>query len=56
MDKLGKRLIVFVDDFDRLTDVEIIEVLKLIDKNAAFRNTIFITAYDERAVSNALRK
>ena len=56
LDKLGKRLIVFVDDFDRLTDVEIIEVLKLTDKNAAFRNTIFITAYDEKAVSNALRK
>lgn len=56
LDKLGKRLIVFVDDFDRLTDVEIIEVLKLIDKNAAFRNTVFITAYDEKAVSNALRK
>lgn len=56
LDKLGKRLIVFVDDFDRLTDVEIIEVLKLIDKNAAFRSTIFITAYDEKAVSNALRK
>ncbi len=56
LDDLGKRLIVFIDDFDRLTDIEIIEVLKLIDKNAAFRHTIFITAYDEGAVSNALRK
>lgn len=56
LDNLNKRLIVFIDDFDRLTDVEIIEVLKLIDKNAAFRNTIFITAYDEAAVSNALTK
>lgn len=56
LDKLDKRLIVFIDDFDRLTDVEIIEVLKLIDNNAAFRHTIFITAYDEAAVSNALKK
>ena len=56
LDNLNKRLIIFIDDFDRLTDVEIIEVLKLIDKNAAFRHTIFITAYDEKAVSNALRK
>lgn len=56
LDNLGKRLIVFIDDFDRLTDVEIIEVLKLIDKNAAFRHTVFITAYDETAVSNALKK
>ena len=56
LDCLGKRLIVFVDDFDRLTDEEIIEVLKLIDNNAAFRHTIFITAYDEGAVANALKK
>ena len=56
LDNLGKRLIVFIDDFDRLTDAEIIEVLKLIDKNAAFRHTVFITAYDEGAVSNALKK
>lgn len=56
LDKLGKRLIVFIDDFDRLVDVEIIEVLKLIDKNAAFRHTVFITAYDEGAVSKALKR
>lgn len=56
LDSIGKRLIVFIDDFDRLTDVEIIEVLKLIDNNAAFRHTVFITAYDEGAVSNALKK
>ena len=56
LDCLGKRLVVFVDDFDRLTDEEIIEVLKLIDNNAAFRHTIFITAYDEGAVANALKK
>ena len=31
-------------------------MLKLIDNNAAFRHTIFITAYDETAVSNALKK
>lgn len=56
LDNLDKRLVVFIDDFDRLTDVEIIEVLKLIDNNAAFRHTIFVTAYDEAAVSNALKR
>lgn len=56
LDGLGKRLVVFIDDFDRLTDAEIIEVLKLIDNNAAFRHTIFVTAYDEGAVSNALKR
>lgn len=56
LDRLGKRLIVIIDDFDRLTAREIIEVLKLIDKNAAFRHTVFITAYDDTAVTNALRE
>lgn len=56
LDNIGKKLVVFIDDFDRLTDKEIIEVLKLIDNNAAFKRTVFITAYDEVAVSNALQK
>lgn len=56
LDIIGKRLIIFIDDFDRLTEAEVIEMLKLIDNNAAFRHTVFITAYDEIAVSNALKK
>lgn len=47
LSRIGKKLIVFIDDTDRLTGEEIIEVLKLIDKNAAFRNTIFVTAMDK---------
>lgn len=50
-----KRIIVFVEDFDRLTGSEIIEVLKLIDNNAAFPNIIFITAYDKENVSAMLQ-
>lgn len=49
------RIIVFVEDFDRLTGPEIIEVLKLIDNNAAFPNIIFITAYDKENVSAMLQ-
>ena len=50
-----KRIIVFVEDFDRLTCPEIVEVLKLIDNNAAFPNMIFITAYDKENVSAMLQ-
>ena len=46
-----KRIIVFMEDFDRLTCPEIIEVLKLINSNAAFPNIIFITAYDKENVN-----
>ncbi len=41
------RIIVIIEDFDRLLKDEIIEVLKLIDGNASFSNIIFITAFDK---------
>lgn len=48
---LKKKILVVIDDFDRLTKAEILEVLKLIDKNAAFPNIIFLTAYDKEHVN-----
>lgn len=47
INQVGKKIVVFIDDFDRLTGEEIQEVLKLIDKNAAFPKTFFVTAYDK---------
>ena len=49
-DSLKKRVLVMIDDFDRLTKEEILEVLKLIDNNAAFPKLIFLTAYDKKQV------
>ena len=54
--KLGRRVYVMIDDLDRLSAEEILEVLKLIDRNASFSNTVFITAYDKDYVNNVLRK
>lgn len=51
---LSKRVLVVIDDFDRLSKDEILEVLKLIDSNAAFGNLIFLTAYDKKQVNKAL--
>ena len=51
---LNKRILVIIDDFDRLSKEEILEVLKLIDSNAAFPNLIFLTAYDKEQVNIAL--
>lgn len=53
--KLGRRVYVMIDDLDRLSAEEILEVLKLIDRNASFSNTVFITAYDKAYVDNVLR-
>lgn len=54
--ELGKRVYVFLDDLDRLSGEEILEVLKLMDRNASFSNTVFITAYDKAYVNNVLKK
>lgn len=53
---VNKKIVVFIDDLDRLTCEEILEVLKLITKNAAFVNTVFITAYDKDYINCILEK
>ncbi|KGL48074.1 KAP family P-loop NTPase fold protein [Porphyromonas cangingivalis] len=52
--RLGKRVVVFIDDFDRLLREEVIEVLKLIDGNASFSNMIFFAAYDKQHLNKIL--
>lgn len=51
---LHKKVLIVIDDFDRLSKEEIMEVLKLIDSNAAFNNLIFLTAYDKEQVNRSL--
>lgn len=53
---LGKRVYVVIDDFDRLTGEEILEVLKLVDRNASFNNVVFVMAYDKEYINNVLSK
>lgn len=54
--RIGKKIVIIIDDLDRLLSHEIIEVFKLIDGNASFKNIIFITAYDKVYVNNILQK
>ncbi|MDB5141667.1 MAG: family P-loop protein [Mucilaginibacter sp.] len=54
--KTGKRLIIFVDDLDRLSGSEVFEVLKIIRNTANFSNTFFIVGLDEQYVVQALTK
>ena len=53
---IGRRVYVAIDDLDRLTGEEIVEVLKLVDRNASFNNVVFVMAYDKEYVNNVLRK
>lgn len=52
--RLKKGIIVIIEDLDRLTEDEIVEVFKLIDGNAAFDNLIFISAYDKGRINSLL--
>lgn len=54
IESTGKKLVVFVDDLDRLTGEELIEVMKVLVKNGAFSNMFFITAYDKEYVNSAI--
>ncbi len=52
--RIDKKIIVLIDDFDRLLAEEIIEIFKLIDGNASFKNLIFVTAYDKRLINDII--
>jgi len=53
--RIGKRIIVFVDDLDRVSPEEILEVMNLIKNTADFRNTIFLVAMDLGYIKSALK-
>jgi hypothetical protein len=53
--RIDKKIIVFIDDLDRLSGEEIIQVLKLIRNTANFHNTIFVVAMDKDYVLQRLK-
>jgi len=52
--EIGRRIVILIDDLDRLTGEELLEVLKVIDTNGAFPNTVFLTAFDKTYVNRVL--
>jgi len=52
--KIQKKIIVFIDDLDRLNEKEILQILKLIRNTANFRRTIFVIAMDKDYVLDRL--
>lgn len=53
---IGKQIIIYIDDLDRLDKNEISEILKLIRNSANFSNMIFVGAYDRNYLINALQQ
>jgi hypothetical protein len=51
---LDERLVVMIDDLDRLTPTEIRDVVRLVKLVGDFPNTTYVLAYDEQRVAGAL--
>ncbi|MCR4826371.1 MAG: KAP family NTPase [Bacteroidales bacterium] len=51
---LHKRVVVFIDDLDRLEGSEVFEVLRLVRNTANISNVIYVVAYDREYVTNIL--
>lgn len=52
--KSGKRIVIFIDDIDRLDRREIRALFKLAKLSAGFRYTSYVLAFDEELVAGAL--
>lgn len=51
---INRRIVVLVDDLDRLTGDELLEVMKVLDTNGAFPNMVFLTSFDKEYVNTVL--
>ena len=54
LDDAKKRLVILIDDIDRLDRDETHAVFKLVKLSASFRNTAYVLAFDDAVVSAAL--
>lgn len=52
--QLNFKIIIFIDDIDRLPKAEVIELLTLIYKTARFQNICFLSAYDKQYIVKAI--
>lgn len=54
--KIGKKIIFFIDDLDRLDGDEILQVIKIIRNSANFNNLFFIVTYDKKYLISTMGK
>lgn len=56
LDKQPHKIIVVIDDIDRLSNVEIRQIFQLIKSLGDFPNTVYLLAFDKNVVVKALEK
>lgn len=54
LEKKGKRVIVFIDDIDRLTDNEVCDIFRTIKMVGDLPNVTYVLMYDQEAVARSL--
>jgi predicted KAP-like P-loop ATPase len=52
--KQSNKIIIVIDDMDRLTDIEIGQMFQLVKSLCDFHNTIYVLAFDKKVVVSAL--
>jgi len=55
IDKVGRKVLIIIDDIDRLQPDEMALVFKLVRQNSNFKNTIFLMSFDPSIVTKALK-
>jgi len=56
LQNLSRKIVVFIDDLDRLEPREVVEVLRLIRAVADFPNVIYVLSYDPRIIADTVTK
>ncbi|WP_162915854.1 KAP family P-loop NTPase fold protein [Paraflavitalea soli] len=56
INRLKKKVVVYIDDVDRLEKKEVIEVLRIVRNSANFSNTFFIVAFDKSYVTACINE
>lgn len=56
LDEVERNIIVVIDDIDRLTPEEIVQMFQIIKNIADFPNTIYVLAFDQTIVADSLKK
>lgn len=56
LNEIDTKLIIVIDDIDRLNNTEIRQIFQLIKSLADFPNTIYLLSFDKDVVINALKK
>lgn len=56
IEKTGKKIVILIDDIDRLDKDEVQALFRLVKLNADFNNTTYILAFDDEMVAAALQE